>query len=376
MITKEYALNQMPGYPFDKDYDLSRIAFFDIETTGFAAESTYLYLIGCSYYKDSSFRLIQWFSEGIKEESLLITSFFEFLKNYDVLLHYNGNGFDIPYLQRKIAVLNLDYSFDQVTSFDIYKKLQPYKKIFKLSSFKLKSLEVFLNIRRQDTFDGGDLIQVYQSYIGKRHYENLWKTRNSITELPTTSEADILLRQLLLHNADDIQGLLLISPILSYIDLFEKPIRILQAGVNDDILSIRFEISANLPVSISYGNDLVHLVAFENTALITVRVYEGELKYFYDNYKDYYYLPAEDCAIHKSVAHFVEKDYRVKAKPSNCYTKKKGIFAPQYELLITPYFKINHNDKLTFLEIHTDFLLQEDNLEPYVTHLLTHLISG
>ncbi len=275
-----------------------------------------------------------------------------------------------------LTAISNDYSFDQVTSFDIYKKLQPYKKIFKLSSFKLKSLEVFLNIRRQDTFDGGDLIQVYQSYIGKRHYENLWKTRNSITELPTTSEADILLRQLLLHNADDIQGLLLISPILSYIDLFEKPIRILQAGVNDDILSIRFEISANLPVSISYGNDLVHLVAFENTALITVRVYEGELKYFYDNYKDYYYLPAEDCAIHKSVAHFVEKDYRVKAKPSNCYTKKKGIFAPQYELLITPYFKINHNDKLTFLEIHTDFLLQEDNLEPYVTHLLTHLISG
>jgi hypothetical protein len=270
----------------------------------------------------------------------------------------------------------LDYSFDGIESVDIYKKLFPYKKIFKLSNFKLKSLESFLNIRRQDTFDGGDLIQVYQSYLGKKHYESLWKTRNSKTDMPYASEADILLKQLLLHNADDIRGLLMISPILNYVDLFDKPIQILQAGINDDILSIRFEISANLPVRISYGNDLVHLTAFENTATLEVQVYVGELKYFYDNYKDYYYLPAEDYAIHKSVAHFVGKDYRVKAKPSNCYTRKEGIFAPQYELLISPYFKLNYQDKRSFLEVHTDFLLQEENLELYVTHLLAHLVSG
>lgn len=375
MITKEYSLEQMPGYPFDRDYDIRRIAFFDIETTGFAAESTYLYLIGCAYYKDSSFHLIQWFSEGFKEEELIISSFFEFLKNYDVLLHYNGSGFDIPYLQRKLSLLGLDYSFEGIQSIDIYKKLHPYKKIFRVPNFKLKSLEGFLNIRRQDTFDGGDLIQVYQSYIGKKHYEKLWMVRNSQTEMPHNSEADVLLKQLLLHNADDIRGLLLISPILYYADLFEKPVRILQAGVDEGVLSIRFEITAELPVRISYGNDLVHLTAYEHTAVLTVQVYEGEMKYFYDNYKDYYYLPAEDYAIHKSVAHFVDKDYRVKAKPSNCYTRKEGIFAPQYELLINPYFKLNYQDKRSFLEIHTDFLLQEENLELYVTHLLNHLVS-
>lgn len=376
MITREYVLEQRPGYPFEKLFNINRIAFFDIETTGFAAEATYLYLIGCAYYKDSSFRLIQWFSEGIKEEALIISSFFEFLKAYDVLLHYNGNGFDIPYLQKKIALLHLDYSFDSIESIDIYKKLLPYKKIFKLGSFKLKSLEGFLNIHRQDTFDGGNLIQVYQSYIGKKHYESLWKIRNSKTDLPFASEADILLKQLLLHNADDIRGLLMISPILNYVDLFEKPIQIQQAVVNEDVLSIRFEISADLPVRINYGDDLVNLTAFGNTATLEVQVFSGELRYFYDNYKDYYYLPAEDYAIHKSVAHFVDKDYRIKAKPSNCYTRKEGIFAPQYELLISPYFKMNYQDKRTFIEVHTDFLLQEENLELYVTHLLTHLISG
>jgi uncharacterized protein YprB with RNaseH-like and TPR domain len=273
MITRQIDLNQVPEYTFDKEYPLDKIAFFDIETTGYAAESTYLYLIGCAYYKASSFHLIQWFSEGINEETQIITSFFEFLKDFKVLIHYNGTGFDLPYLQKKISQLKLDYSFDQLTSIDLYKRIYPYKKIFKLGNFKLKTLESFLIIHRQDVFDGGDLIQVYSSYLGKKHYESLRKRRNPEFESPIPSEADILLSQLLLHNEDDIRGLLLICPILNYADLFEKPIRILQAGVDEGMLSIRFEISANLPVRINFGDDLSHLTAFNKTATLTVQVY-------------------------------------------------------------------------------------------------------
>lgn len=376
MITRQFSLNQMPGYPFDKEYDLNRIAFFDIETTGFAAEASYLYLIGCAFYKASSFHLIQWFSEDIREEAQLLACFFDFLKGYDVLIHYNGTGFDIPFLQRKISLLGLKYSFDNINSIDIYKIISPYKKIFKLKNFKLKTVEAFLNIRRLDTADGGDLIQVYQSYLGKKQVELLRKRRNAKQNITEQSEAELLLHQLLLHNEDDIRGLLSVSPILNYADLFEKPIRILQAGIDDGKLSIRFELSCVLPIRINYGDDITHLTAYEKTAALTVQVYEGELKYFYDNYKDYYYLPEEDYAIHKSVAHFVDKDYRTKAKPSTCYTRKQGVFAPQYAVLIAPYFKISYQDKISFLEIHTDFLLQENNLELYVNHMLEHMLGS
>lgn len=364
----------MPDYSFDKEIDLNRIAFFDIETTGFAAESTYLYLIGCAYYKNSSFHLIQWFSENFQEEVRIISSFFEFLDNYDVLIHYNGSGFDLPYLMRKCALLNLNYSFDRLKSIDIYKKIFPYKKIFKTPNYKQKSLEAFLNIHRKDIFDGGDLIQVYQSYIGKKHYETLKKLRTPNDVLSSPSEAELLLGQLLLHNEDDIRGLISILPILNYVDLFEKPIRIQHTSVEGDIFTLRFEITAKLPVRVSYKNDLTHLTAFDCSATLEIRVYEGELKFFHENYKDYYYLPAEDCAIHKSLAVFVDKEYRVKAKPSNCYTRKQGIFVPQYEPIISPYFKNNLKDRLSFLEIHTDFLLQEDNLEQYVYHILSNLL--
>lgn len=375
MIKRQFATNQTPEYPFEKEYDLRKILYFDIETTGFSADSTYLYLIGCAYYKDSSFHILQWFSEGIHEEAQLLTAFFEFLKDYEVLIHYNGTSFDLPYLQRKLNLLNLNYSFDQIISFDIYKKLTPYKKLFQLKNFKLKTLEQFLNICRQDTFDGGDLIQVYQSYLGKKHYEDLWTRRNPELTLPSPSEAEQLLQLLLLHNSDDIQGLICLSPILFYADLFEKPFRIQQAYVEDKNLVIHFEISAKLPVAISYTNGLAHLYASNNIATLTISIYEGELKYFYTNYKDYYYLPAEDYAIHKSVASFVDKEYRKKATQATCYTRKQGIFVPQYEQQITPCFQIKHTDKLSFLEVHTDFLLQEDTLERYVVHIMQNLLS-
>lgn len=386
MITREFPIDLPQSYSYE--YDVNKIVYFDIETTGFSAEMSYLYLMGCIYHKDSSFHLIQWFSEDIREEALVITSFFEFLKNYEVLVHYNGAGFDIPYLLRKCILLNLNYSFDSIIGIDIYKRILPYKRLFNLTNYRQKSIEAFLGIKREDVFDGGDLIPIYQSYLGKKHIELLKNARNMVftdnqmnketilAGRKPASESEMLLGQLLLHNEDDVMGLVLISPILSYIDLFEKPIRILQADVEEGQLTISFELSVALPVGISYGKELIYFSAHDNTASLSVPIYEGELKYFYDNYKDYYYLPEEDTVIHKSLASYVDPNYRKKAKPSNCYTKKSGIFAPQYEVVLTPSFKHAYQDRLFFIEIHTDFLLREDYLERYVSHILMHLLTS
>jgi uncharacterized protein YprB with RNaseH-like and TPR domain len=375
MLTRELILNQMPSYSFEEEYDLNKIVFFDIETTGLSAETSYLYLIGCAYYKEEAFHLIQWFSENISEEGLLISTFFNFLGNYEVLIHFNGSGFDIPFIQQKINKLKLDYSFNSIISLDIYRIIKPFKHVLKLDNMRLKTIESFLKIHRKDMLDGEELISVYSSYIGKKHYESLKQRRypDSIINEPT--ESTLLLQQLLLHNEDDIRGLLLISSILNYASLFNKPIRILKAGTEGDRLIVHFEIYDKLPVSICFGDSLATICAQGRSATLTVLIYEGELKHFYENYRDYYYLPEEDCAVHKSVAGFVDKDYRIKAKPSNCYTRKHGFFAPQYDKLLTPYFMKNHQDKLTFVEIHTDFLLQEDNLEHYVKHMLDHVLT-
>ncbi len=382
MIIRDFPVDLSLQYPLDTKYDLDKTVFFDIETTGFAAESTYLYLIGCICHREDSFHMLQWFSEDIREESQILSLFFEFLKDYEVLVHYNGSGFDIPYLQKKKELYQLPYSFEALTSIDLYKSIAPIRKLFRLPNFKQKSIEAFLQVDRKDTTDGGDLIPVYQGYLGKRKIEKLRNTRtgspasNSSKESAVPSGADDLLHMLLLHNEDDLKGLVQILPILYYSDLFHTSFHILQAGVSGDRLSIRMELPFRLPAQISFGTELCYFSAHEKSALLTVQVYEGELKFFYDNYKDYYYLPEEDTAVHKSLALFVDKEYRRKAKPSDCYTRKQGVFAPLYDPILSPAFKQSFQDRLSFIEVHTDFLLREKNLELYINHILRHMLTG
>lgn len=374
MLTREVPIDEILSYSFCTNTE--KIVFFDIETTGFAADTSYLYLIGCIFFKNSSFHLIQWFAEDIKEEALLISSFFEFLKDFEVLVHFNGNGFDIPYLIRKCSQLQLEYTFDKINSIDIYRKILPYKKIFQLKSYKQKEIEAFLKVNRDDKYSGGELIEVYQSYLGKKRYELLYNKRNPNIANQIPSSADALLHMLLLHNEDDVKGLIKICPILSYTDLFETSHPINQAVVIGNVLTIQFELTYALPVNVYVKNSVAEFYTTKSLVTLNIPIFEGELKYYYENYKDYYYLPAEDKVIHKSLALFVDKDFREKAKPSNCYTRKKGLFVPQYDTILTQYFKNKYTDKITFIEIHTDFLLKEDNLSLYVSHILSCLLTS
>ncbi len=103
---------------------------------------------------------------------------------------------------------------------------------------------------------------------------------------------------------------------------------------------------------------------------LRIELFTGELRYFYPNYKDYYYLPAEDTALHKSVAAYVDRDYRTQATAATCYCKKSGRFLPQYQDLFSPAFKQNYKDKTSWFELTEAFTEKKENLKKYAMHLL------
>lgn len=248
MQIQEKKLDSALGYPFELQYSLDEILFFDIETTGLSSNMSYLYLIGCVYFKKGEPYLCQWFADGIEDEKELLFQFFTFLAKYKVLIHYNGSGFDIPYLIAKCKRYQLRYSFDTIKSIDIYKELLPIKKLLPLHSLKQRSVEEFLDIKREDTFTGGDLISVYSQYVGIKRYETLnalngkkypVQDQSGLPSLGSTS-SDALLYVLLLHNAEDLQGLLLISSMLAYSDFFKGQILKLNYEYREQGLSIIF----------------------------------------------------------------------------------------------------------------------------------------
>lgn len=252
------------------------VLFFDIETTGLSARSAGLYLIGVLTYTvatsiaeesntasssdeaqisaipsahraanaptsstaspDTSapeaaghWTLLQYFCENVADEPAVLQAFFELLRTKKVLISYNGDGFDIPFLRHMVEQYGLHaprpyhstalqeradrvdcpdtnesaiadapplYSFDTVESFDLFKKFRPLKHLLGLPDLKLKSCERFLGIDREDRFTGGELIEVY--------FE--WQK----------TKAPALLDTLLLHNAEDIANLPNLLPLLRY----------------------------------------------------------------------------------------------------------------------------------------------------------------
>ena len=82
MITIEKCLDLPDTYPLERIGKLEELLFFDIETTGFSGAHSNLYLIGCTYYRDGGWHLIQWFADTKTAEKDLLDHFFAFLKQY------------------------------------------------------------------------------------------------------------------------------------------------------------------------------------------------------------------------------------------------------------------------------------------------------
>ena len=133
-------------FPQEKIHEKTEsFLFFDIETTGFSRDNTILYLIGCGYFAEEGFQFIQWFNDdGTSEEEILL-AFQNILSKKDwQLVTFNGNSFDIPYLNE------LTCDIEKYPSLDFYQFLKPFQNLFQMTHGKQKDWEQFLGLNRED----------------------------------------------------------------------------------------------------------------------------------------------------------------------------------------------------------------------------------
>ena len=321
--------------PDSNDFSLTAgTLLFDIETTGLSADTSYLYLIGAICLEGNEPTLIQWFCDEYSEEKEVLASFRDFVKNYPRLVHYNGTGFDIPYLNKKFKRHCLSYAIDGEGTLDIYKILLPFKKHTTFPDFKQKTLEQCAGFTREDTFSGGDLTEVYAAYAGKYRLATL---------TGKTEESDALRHVMLLHNHDDLVGLFYLYNKTRLPDFWTGTLQPSVIKLEQGLL-YTFDFPL-LPFPLSLmQNDCIFTVTEKETDLL-LPFYFGDLKYFFKDYKNYYYLKYEDTAVHVSVAEWVDKDAKEKCKPATAYQKKNGTF------LALPFNKPDQKEELAELPL-------------------------
>lgn len=336
-----------------------KACFFDIETTGLSPQISSLYLIGAAYVKDGSFYLVQWFADDYISEKEILTSFAEFSSAFCTFVHYNGATFDIPYLEKKYSSHKLPSPFDGRESLDLYRLVKKKKNLFKTPDMKLQTMEKLLCFQRNDRFTGKDCIELYTEFMQRKFFRD--------------EKAKLLQNNLLLHNHDDLVGTLLCTQLLAYSAYTpNSPVWRKENG----ILHIQDSTALSYPVCGRYEKDGVFFSFHEHQIALQIPLYQGTLYHFFKDYKNYFYLPEEDMAVHKSVGTYVDAAHREKATAANCYVKRTGTFLPLPKKMPVPklpLFKKTRRDSVSYLYIEDEkpIPLTKTILADYINRLLS-----
>lgn len=305
---------------FPKGIKLEEVLFFDIETTGLSPGNSQVFLIGAieKSKKEEPLTLVQFLAENnsAEEETALLKAFSDLAFKKKYLIHYNGSSFDVPFLLHRCSFLGLSSPFSVLAQIDLYRELMKLPGFFRqMPDHKQKTFENLMNYPRKDLLSGKEMINFYQIYVKSKE--------NKILEL------------LLLHNQDDLKGMLSLLPLGKLKDFLsgsfsvDKAEEILEPSLDgsqkrDLLFSLKLPFF--IPVRLTAVTDLCRISLENNRGKIKLPLYEGTLKYFYPDYQNYYYLPYEDEAIHKSIAVYTDPSRRRKAKASECYKKYTGTF--------------------------------------------------
>ncbi|MGA3027634.1 MAG: ribonuclease H-like domain-containing protein [Bryobacteraceae bacterium] len=144
-------------------------AFLDTETTGLAGGSgTYAFLVGVGRVAPDGFRVRQFFMRDHGEEASLLHALAEHLKQFQVLITYNGRTYDQPLLETRYRMGRRRPPFDDLRHLDL---LFGARRLWKLrfDSCRLVELEGrILGVEREGDLPGEMIPYVYFEYLRTR----------------------------------------------------------------------------------------------------------------------------------------------------------------------------------------------------------------
>ena len=188
--------------------DSRRTVVADIETTGLSPRGANVILGGLVVPDGEGRMALQYFADRPDDEEELLDRYVGMLAQYDTIVTYNGNTFDLPFLKKRMKTHGLPTEvLEACYSFDLYRVIRRYSGFSTiLPDLKQKTVERYMGLgqARRDTIDGAESVRLYYQYLkssGSRQRE--------------------LLERILLHNRDDIVKLSDILEVLRQMDIHE-----------------------------------------------------------------------------------------------------------------------------------------------------------
>lgn len=291
-----------------KEFDAKSSIFFDIETSGLSPKSSPVFLIGLVFFNNQEAVFRQYFSNSVEEEIDILNAFIDDVNCFKTIYHFNGLSFDIPFINERLSHHGIKYRLDKSSSFDIYQFVKKHKEMLNLESCKLKSVEEYMGIFREDDLSGKEIVDAYKKYLNtKSHF---------------------LRDKMLLHNEEDILNLYKILPIIKMIDSkkMKSQVEVSNYSISFSEKAVLVEGKYDLDdeKNIEWSNEDMNFKwkSISKSFKLEYILKKDILYYFFKDYKNYYYFPELDQAVHKSVAKYYRFEEKHPASRSNCYIKQ------------------------------------------------------
>lgn len=340
----------------DKLEELEKILFLDIETTGFCTTNSHIALVGILFIQknlniDSSPSYIgtiqQFFIETLMDELEVLKKIGRLLKNFKTIITFKGESFDLKFIQTCALQYHIPSPISHLKSIDLYYILKPYQKILGLNSMKQEEIEKLSGFSR--SYIEKNWILQYQKYL--------------------TYPSHTILKSLLQHNLQNLESIYYLISLHSIPTFFHSSFKFQKKTQNGDTLTLEFISQEKIYFPIEYNFQDMEIKISSYLLSITLPIYQGEAKYYFKDYQNYFYLIQEDTAIHKSLAQFVDKSLRIKAKKNTAYIKKFSKYLPIYGESPLHIFQLEEKKSL-YIELE-EFYHSANRVE-YLYHLLVY----
>ncbi|SDB08917.1 hypothetical protein SAMN02910298_00372 [Pseudobutyrivibrio sp. YE44] len=350
IINNTYEIDNI-SYALDKYFDNNTI-FFDIECTGLSPRKSFIYLIGYAIRLGNMVTVTQLLANNESEEIEILNEFENVIRNYDKLLGFNSTRFDESFIVERCKKYKLNTVIKQKKHLDMYLTTTKAKCLLDLPNYKQKTIEGFLGLNRKDEYDGGQLIPVYQHY-----------------SLTNDQESKKLI---LLHNYEDVKGMIYIADILSYSDILTSDLRFVNMELDEDKLRFEIETDIALPSSINKIREYGMYIIKNNRIYVTLNIFKGTLETYLPDYKNYYYLISEDIIIPRSLGESMDKSNRRPATRKECKVVAEGSYVslPKgIDVGSTRTFKASYESKEAYISVSD---IKEDIIIKITRYMLKH----
>jgi uncharacterized protein YprB with RNaseH-like and TPR domain len=152
-----------PGPAMAKRISNDQVCFLDIETTGLSP-NTYVFLCGLMFAENGRLVVEQLFARDYSEETAMLRFLDEVVSRYPMVVTYNGAGFDVPFLETRMAVARIR----AINVFEHVDLIDAARGHFTgvLENCRLETIERHLRGRnRTGDIPGRDIPEAYHEFV-------------------------------------------------------------------------------------------------------------------------------------------------------------------------------------------------------------------